>query len=305
MHMKFLLSSLLAVIVLGSAPGVKAAQIWVNGVTTESGWIDYDKSWDGDTLLCWAASASCVLDYWQSLYLTSSTVPTGAAIWERYKEAADDKLGNALLGIQWWIGGDYAGTTIKDNDQTNNRAEYYLGDYDPIAIKTDFNNFDGYYWDVIPDTNGGKIKHLEDFLWLYDENSKGVDITSAIIDQLSQAPISMGIRGGGLVGHAITLWGVEYTESNDGKVTITSMWITDSDDSDNQLRKLEVNYKNNDTKLYLDSYKGTNGTYLAGIYGLNVAESDTWALQRIPEPVTTTLSIAALVALCGRRRRRI
>ena len=132
--MKFLLSSLLAVIVLGSAPGVKAAQIWVNGVTTESGWIDYDKSWDGDTLLCWAASASCVLDYWQSLYLTSSTVPTGAAIWERYKEAADDKLGNALLGIQWWIGGDYAGTTIKDNDQTNNRAEYMI--LDSIAEAT-------------------------------------------------------------------------------------------------------------------------------------------------------------------------
>jgi hypothetical protein len=83
------------------------------------------------------------------------------------------------------------------------------------------------------------------------------------------------------------------------------MWITDSDDSCNQLRELEVNYINNDTNLYLDSYKGTKGTYLAGIYGLNVAESDTWALQRIPEPVTTTLSIAALVALCGRRRRRI
>lgn len=81
------------------------------------------------------------------------------------------------------------------------------------------------------------------------------------------------------------------------------MWITDSDDYTNEIVELETYYKEGDNKIYLD-YSMLQGIYIAEIISVNVAESDTWALQRIPEPVTSTLSIAALVALLSRRRRR-
>ena len=81
------------------------------------------------------------------------------------------------------------------------------------------------------------------------------------------------------------------------------MWITDSDDYPNEIVELETYYKEGDNKIYLD-YDMRQGIYIAEIISVNVAESDTWALQRIPEPVTSTLSIAALVTLLSRRRRR-
>ena len=80
------------------------------------------------------------------------------------------------------------------------------------------------------------------------------------------------------------------------------MWITDSDDYSNEIVEVETYYKKNDNKIYLDYY-WLQDIYIAEIISVNVAESDTWALQRIPEPVTSTLSMTALVILLSRRRR--
>lgn len=295
---RFLLSSLISVALLGSVTALHAAQTWVSGVTETSGWIDYDKTHDddqladNDDLLCWAASASCILDYWQGLYLTSSSIPTGKSIWQRYNEASASMTGNPVLAIQWWIGGNYG-----DEDYPE-RARYKI-DAGNCAIKTDLSQFGGYYWDAIPDTNGSKIDHLSNFL---SYSNTPADFSSAIINQLSIAPISLGITGGVIAGHSITLWGVEYDENSEGNPTISSMWITDSDDYTNQIVEVETYYKEGDSKIYLDYYRFQD-IYIAEIISVNVAESDTWALQRIPEPVTSTLSMTALVILLSRRRR--
>lgn len=294
-----LLASLIGSALLGAAPGVHAAQTWVNGVTQDSGWIDFDKTSaddqlaDNDNLLCWAASASCILDYWQGLYITSSSVPTGEGIWQRYNEASASMTGNPVLAIQWWMGGNYG-------DESADRAKYTIP-ANLCAIQTDLNQFGGYYWDAIPGTNKDKTEHLGNFLSYsaYED----IDLSTAIINQLSSAPISLGIKGKSFAGHSITLWGVEYTEDAEGNPTISSMWITDSDGYTNEIVELETYYKEGDNKIYLD-YNFLHGIYIDEIISVNVSESDTWALQRIPEPVTSTLSIAALVALLSRRRRR-
>lgn len=294
-----LLTAITGGVLLGAATEVYAAQTWVNGVTQDSGWIDFDKTHaddhlaDNDDLLCWAASASCILDYWQSLYITSASVPTGEGIWQRYNEASASMTGNPILGIQWWISGNYG-------DENAGRAKYIIP-ANLCAIQTDLNQFDGYYWDAIPGTYNDKIEHLGNFLSYSADND--IDFSTAIINQLGSAPISLGIKGKSLAGHSITLWGVEYTEDSEGNPTISSMWITDSDDYTNEIVELETYYKEGDNKIYLD-YNFLQGIYIAEIISVNVAESDTWALQRIPEPVTSTLSIAGLVALLSRRRRR-
>ena len=294
-----ILTSIIGGMLLGAATEVHAEQTWVNGVTQDSGWIDFDKTHaddqlaDNDNLLCWAASASCILDYWQSLYITSASVPAGEGIWQRYNEASASMTGNPILGIQWWISGNYG-------DENADRANYTIP-ANLCAIQTDLNQFDGYYWDAIPGTNMDKTEHLGNFLSYSAYND--IDFSTAIINQLGSAPISLGIKGKSLAGHSITLWGVEYTEDAEGNPTISSMWITDSDDYTNKIVELETYYKEGDNKIYLDYYM-LQGIYIAEIISVNVAESDTWALQRIPEPVTSTLSIAGLVALLSRRRRR-
>lgn len=302
---RFLIASFSAALLLGGGFEAQAEQVWVNGVTTESGWIDYDKSLsdDDDDLLCWAASASCVLDYWQSLYITSSAIPTGEDIWKRFKEVTNDQGGYAILGIQWWIGGDYAGKT---NNTEDDRAAYSISSTS-VPIETDISQFGGYYWEAIPDTNGGKSEHLENFL----HNSLFLrSDAQVIVDNLLYAPMTLNIRSNYGMYHAITLWGLEYEMKSDGFVGITSMWITDSDDYTTQLREITTFKEGNSTLLYLDygDYDINTSDERIQLWSyqyINVAESDTWDFQRlIPEPTTATLSLLALAGLAARRRRK-
>lgn len=319
-----LFSSLILLAVLACAPlHASSYQVWAGGVSQESGWIDYEKTTtkgDGDDNLCWAASTSSVLDYWQSLYVTSSTTPTGEGIWNRYKEAAKDMGGNFISATQWWLGGDYSGETLLDDNEKepettiNNRALFKLKP-EETAITTDLTTFGGYYWETIPETYNGtdypgsKQEHLANFFWGIYEGSEGYNFSTALVSLIAEAtPMSLAIVDTkGELAHAITLWGAEYETDDTGNANISSIWITDSDDYKHQLRKLDTYYKGEENRLYLSeysSYSKYGEIYIAEAYGLNTEESDTWALQRIPEPTTATLSLAAVAALGARRRRK-
>ena len=133
-------------------------------------------------------------------------------------------------------------------------------------------------------------------------------------------------------GHAITLWGVEYNDSYD----LTGLWLTDSDDLQYGLNPEGIFYVALQEQTVTVTLTPENGadpyqeerTYLtfAGLEAgdwywkgdsfnnetlfinriefFNTSVSDTWGLQRIPEPATATLGLLALVGLAGRRRRR-
>ena len=110
------------------------------------------------------------------------------------------------------------------------------------------------------------------------------------------------------LGHAITLWGVEYDEAGN----LTTLWLTDSDDYLHQLFSVSVTLNEAENKIYLgelkdgkyicDAYKGYENVYIGGVYALDTEASDAW--QLVPEPTTATLSILALAGLAARRRRR-
>lgn len=328
MKLSLLLFPLLALAAF-SASATHAAQVWVDGVSAEQGWIDYEKAptkGDGDDMLCWAASASNVIDYWQKRYVVPEGTPTGAAIWERFKEAClpanggEDTAGNFLLAMQWWIGGDYPGKSLEDDMEDENQEGYVeswmnnraIAQHPQNNIAIPYNpDFDGYYWDCFDNEYegenyiNGKQAHLFNFLHGFDSYSS---IEDKILTELS-APMSLSIADTNKkLAHSITLWGLEYTENEPGKVSIERIWITDSDDYTSQLREIAVYYYQYDDNIYLKDYSNYpdyGDIYLTRAFGINTAESDTWDLIRVvPEPASATLSLLALAGAVARRRRK-
>lgn len=336
-----LLFSLLS-LTLAASLSPAAQEVWVDGVSQSRGWIDYEKKQsiedDGDDNLCWAASASNIIDFWQRHYIVPEGTPTGAAIWETFKDACStenggkDMGGNFLFAMQWWLGGDYGGTTTWNKSPAEKWRAYYvypntdqegnlLAPQPTFPIATDLKKFSGYYWNTVIPTEyydetedtlytGVKFLHLQDFLWLNDSESE-ISLADQIVAQLQKgAPISLGIGNNGTgnnkLAHAITLWGVEYSEETGD---ISSLWITDSDDYNylfggSAIRQISTTVT--DDTIYLTNYTNNYGDiFIEDAMGINLSESDTWNLVRaIPEPATATLSLLTLAGLMARRRRR-
>lgn len=228
-----------------------------------------------------------------------------------------DTGGHFIYAVQWWLGGDYEGTTLDNDDKTDlstyldNRAVYRQPTNEDSAIITDLDTFGGYYWDCFEYEYKGKLYangkqvHLLNFLHGFDSYSSMED---KMLAELS-APMSLSIRDtNSKLAHAITLWGMDYSEDASGNVSVNSIWITDSDDYTTQLRQLFTYYKEDDAKIYLTGYSDYplyGDIYLSGATGINTAESDTWNLARaVPEPGTATLSLLGLTGLLARRRRK-
>lgn len=321
--MKLSLKTLLCAALL-CVPAAQAETVWAKGVSVDGGWYDANKSKtnEKDNNLCWAATCSNIIDFWQQRYIVPSGTPTGGDIWTRFIEACiNDVGGNFPCAMQWWIGGDYQGTTwtTSVNGAENNRCVYTaVPDEDELyPIYTDISTFDGYYWDAIPDSwvgqqyynTNAKHSHLENFLWSSDASESPLD--TAIVNQFSEGmPIALSLAstGGSLtLAHAVTLWGVEYTKDANENITLSKLWLTDSDDYTTRLQSVSVKYGTDGESIWLTDY--TNNTdyghvYLGGATGINVSESDTWNLTLVPEPATATLSLLALAGLAVRRRRK-
>lgn len=202
----------------------------------------------------------------------------------------------------------------------------------------DRQEFGGYYYDQYGLTQSDLSAFLQE-VWSYQEpddaetsgmftgdDSAGTDENEeidSIVDVdfkeiLKDSAISLGIISDEILpdddseseeglAHAITLWGVEYT---DGK--LSALYLTDSDDYENEgdtLFTLSVELNEEDNKIYFGeknengdyvSDYGTN-VYIGGIYALDTTVTQNW--QLVPEPTTATLSLLALAALAARRRR--
>ena len=330
--MKQFLSPLSIVALCSMTMSAQASQIWADGVSEEAGWIDYEKqktNGDGDDNLCWAASASNIIDFWQQRYVVPTGTPTGEAVWEQFKSASSYDVGGSFCNaMQWWISGDYQGSTWTKSAQgaEDNRAVFLATATNLIypdgssqivyPIYTDIEAFGGYYWDLIPETwespqyinINERFSHLkQNFFWWSFDSTDPID--TLIVDQFSEGmPISLSLAsvGGTLtLGHAVTLWGVEYEEDENGDITLSALWLTDSDDYVTDLKKVTVEYAGE--TIYLTNYTTNEkygNVYLESASGINISESNTWNLIAIPEPATATLSLLALAALAARRRRK-
>ena len=210
----------------------------------------------------------------------------------------------------------------------------------PVTLpnyKKDGADFGGYYYDQY----GLTKENLTDFLcevWSYvapatpdaPDAEANVSITLAplaseevlgtasicdvdFVDLFEYSVISLGISSEeGNLGHAITLWGVEY----DADGNLTTLWLTDSDDDTNQIFSVAATLDADANKIYFgelvgegedayyfsEAYKNYKGVYIREIYALDTEEASNWKL--VPEPSTATLSLLALAGLAARRRRK-
>lgn len=288
------------------------AVIWAKGLTRNEstqkmeGWYDVDKNQmvgDKDDNMCYAASAANLVAWWQDgeygRNLTSTSPTELNDIWDEYLEKSQNSSsgGDPLAAINWWISGVYAPSSPANADEIE-RSIFNPLSPDRITLR----QWEGYYYDRY----GLTRDHLTEFLSYTSEYT-----ASSFGNLLSGgAGISLFLKSdtGGLA-HAITLWGVEYTERD----ILSKIWVTDSDDGDSNLFSIDVK-TGLDGRIYFneagdigayDWYEmlGITGIHIHGVSAIHPEASAHW--QLVPEPTAATLLLPALACLATRRRRRV
>lgn len=219
--------------------------VFADGVTMTSGWYDANKRGNGqthgDTMMCWAASASNLLEWWQDRYQAAgNSLPAGAitgpgttyelAIMELIKNqwTTLERGGLVFQAIAWYLEGinlnEYAsaGTAA----QPVGAGGYYA------SLMPEIKNhmYCGYSYLFYSDLYAGEITN-------YDIYGSGRSSTE-ILKSFSDIIVSVMDRGASSMivsmsadfkaaHHAITLWGYEIDEATG---LITRLWVTDSDD---------------------------------------------------------------------------
>lgn len=306
--------------------------IWAPGVSLEKGWKDVNKVMDeddftGDSSLCWAASASNILAWWQEqnashLKNHQAGIPQGEeAIFEAFNNAFYNVGIDGYTGLRWFMDG---GSEIfaMEVDEGYTMAEACL---DPKGTAPG-----GYYNGVVEDivsTMGAGSPVVTDDVppWIALGVLSLQEFTSQLVDAVTNGAVSLGIYGtgpGGLFGHAITLWGVNLNKTTG---LVESMWVTDSDDLKTfgeDLKLFELKCSSDTKKVLLDDgyhdyevyaiedtlpedgkrWYGGKDMYNEYIDSFGFLKANVqWV---VPEPATGTLGLLALAALAARRRRK-
>lgn len=312
---KFTLSAIISPILITLS---HAAEVWAPGVSMEGGWYDFNKYAKGgnsngtsdylkdDSLMCWAVSAANVIAWWQEQNSIKSeydysTIPQGKDIHQTFVAVFNNVGGNPAQAFQWWINGTQGGTidylpqrtNFPDDDESSwtsiDGKTYYPGNYYDGGFLTNAYYTSTPFYNIAADPVTIANTKLA---------TNGQSITlqhRAIVEALKSGyALSLEVNtNDGTVGeHAITLWGVEYTEAANGDITLTKAYITDSDDRYSGIVEAKV-----DGKGYLYGMKIDNGAYLiTNANGMRTTVT-------IPEPATVTLSLLALCGLAVRRKR--
>lgn len=314
-----------------------AAPTFVSGVTESSGWYDCNKkqkwNWSAkptvyytemqdDMSMCWAHSASNILQWWQDKqnpsYISSNT-PNGASSTAyvfttgtglSYKEHTD------LLYVQQLAIFKDMATYWKNTAGTVKRAYnwYFNGGEDallgPEGAYLGTASDGGYYADLgLTLNNDGVTSPLFTSSNFYQNDDKaGVySILQSYIDRDYGTTLSIGEYGSG---HAISMWGYEMV----GEDMI--VYLTDSDDFQHGLIKQKVlvdDYKNvyltsleGETDIYTNSYTYVtiDGVEYATLTGAQIGEVQGFiGPALVPEPSSSVLTMLGGLLLLRRRRR--
>lgn len=286
---------------------VPAAEVWAPGVSLSGGWFDFNKNDGNDALtddgnMCWAASAGNVIAWWQNQNGVTNTpynehagkIPQGKDVYQTFVGVFENVGSNPASAFQWWVNGNVTPGTKSDEVSKLSWTgidgkEYYVGEYGDggFLSKSTFVASPLYSFSnnpvTIPETNA---------------NAAGFSLATqskAIVNALKGGyALSLEVHTNGeTVGnHAITLWGVEYNEDENGAITLTTAYITDSDDYSEEIVSAKV-----DQKGFLSGMKLENLAYnITNVHGL----------RTIPEPSAFGLlaGFAALALVASRRRKR-
>ncbi len=251
--------------------------------------------------MCWAAQSSNMLGYWQNLYVAAGNTlpertPSGnEEIYEYFTSNWTDETGNSMYAIPWYMTGDfidgYDGTSsLKEGaDAAGFFSALYPTSDDLFNSDTDWN----------PTGDLQYFSHAEvpfpDYFLSYSTFSR------ILISKLSgNSVVGLGVELSGTQtgGHALTLWGCDYDDSD----LVTTIYITDSDDLQTGIKPITLS--GDDSNIYLTNYLNDGTT-------VSVAEFSTLSVNRflsqIPEPSAFGLLAGtfALALVSVRRRRKI
>lgn len=178
----------------------------------------------GDEHLCWAASSANLISWYQDLYektfsdsksyknLDSALPRSEQEIFSKFKSTWANQEGSFANGILWYIAGTVS-HTIDGGFLLNYLNSSKWRPFNPTAYKQVEN-----------------ISSLKDF-------------SNELILALENAALACGITDRnfkkGVSGHAITIWGAEFSQDfqNPQEKIVNSIWISDSDDSKTALVK--------------------------------------------------------------------
>lgn len=312
-----------------------ADMYWVKGIDwdgedwhTATGWVDNNKHYDwvnghptggndGDNELCWAASASNLVTWWQNQNpeaAAAAGAPTEAEdVWQVFKDSYTDAGGFTNAGVQWWFFGDIPSAPPQKPGAA--AAGYYSSLVDPW-VPGHLGYFMGY--------EDPRYYNDEDALQALSLNIKDmVQAGWGIGLHISHFSETSDILGGG---HAITLWGLDYDEESG---YLTKLYVTDSDDPQWQQEGLfELTLSPLDRELYITEYDEEGGFsphefftltssdtapdgqlvyqgqfVLYGYTGLNSSIPMNLTVDPVPEPSGALLALFALGTAATRRRR--
>ena len=229
--------------------------VFADGVSVQSGWYDVNKvgqgNKNGDINMCWAASASNMIQWFQDRYVAAgntlpSTAVNGAdpdgiyelALMKMYHDEWDNSHGGHVQqAIPWYFegslqGGEYASAGSQAVPETD--GGYWSSIWDDVYQ----NIYHGYEEILIP----GVIEYLNTYTTCYNNyyiwgngtdhvGTQRLKIFSDLVVECfryGMAAMSICLNPNFIsASHATTLWGYEIDNSTG---LLTRVWITDSDD---------------------------------------------------------------------------
>lgn len=288
---------LLHTLILCSFPVIShAAEVWAPGVSEQGGWVDFNKTctdssnYMADMGMCWAASASNIITWWQTQNaskLTSANKPTETygidTNWDIFRTVYKDVGGNPSTAYDWYING--VGT-----DQYGVPVYGDAMDWSQEYNKETGTGYQATLW------NGGFLKNVGIEKTGFAVNSAGAfkNVVNAISNgyalSVSTSP------GDGSSAHAITLWGIEYTGTIDNPENVIA-YITDSDNLNNTDELIATSLAVKGTSLSIE-YGGLVWSRVDGLRTVVVPEPSAFGF------IAGTLALALVASSRQRNLRR-
>lgn len=212
-----------------------AGEVWAPGVSQSSGWVDYNKDrgsapGNDDSLMCWAASSSNIITWWQSRQngTMPDSVPT-ATPWDVFRTITTDSGSNPRYALGWYVNGSDVGSYWQWD--TTNSKQYETGGF----LQSVYCTADNPVYIANRNTSAGNTYAQAAALVGALQSGYAMTLEVGIAGTTGNVPSS----------HAITLWGLKYDTDKDGNISITGAYITDSDDSHKGLVSCSVKLSEN------------------------------------------------------------
>ena len=241
--------------------------VFAEGVSQSSGWYDVNKmaaGANGDTMMCWAAAASNMIQWWQDRYVAAGhSLPAGAVTGAGTKTHSGTGFGRcyelALMDVfhsQW--------TNLERGSQSDYAISWYfegkLNGGNNASNQAKPTTSGGYFSSVWSSIYTKLYHDYEDgaLPWMYYDlyttcynnynhwgsksgNECLLDFSNYIVEFMGRGIAALTIQPGSSALHAVTLWGYEIDNATG---FITRIWLTDSDDQTTEPKTCVLNEYN-------------------------------------------------------------